>query len=74
MMQCISTSIMRSVTALTTGNTYQAMLQVSNPVQTFVRVPEQLEMSVIEAEDFPTDADSSTGDDYVHTYELEPED
>ncbi|XP_026142039.1 uncharacterized protein LOC113117523 [Carassius auratus] len=74
MMQCISTSIMRSVTALTTGHTYQAMLQVSNPVQTFVRVPEQLEMSVIEAEDFPTDADSSTGDDYVHTYELEPED
>ncbi|XP_059424912.1 uncharacterized protein LOC132159439 [Carassius carassius] len=72
-MQCISTSIMRSVTALTTRYTYQAMLHITNPVQTFAMVPERLEMNVIEAEDFPTDADSYTADDYVHTYELEPE-
>lgn len=70
-LHCISGLVSRSIAALITRDTYQVMMIVQN-IQTFVpptRQPVRQEQVVERV----SNADTYVEDDYVHTYELEPE-
>lgn len=60
-----------SITAITTRDTYQVMMNVQN-FQTFAPTVVQSGEDAEQLEHV-SDTDTYTDDDYAHTYELEPE-
>ncbi len=64
-MQCISSFIKCSITAITTRDTYQDMMNLQD-LRTFAP-------TVAQPDECVSDADTYTEDDYAHTYQLEPE-